>query len=553
MSAPVAAELISEAGSVNGREVPRRRLLGAYYTPDHVAEILVRWALDGVPGRLLDPSFGGCAFLEAAARVLDELGAPSPGALVHGVDVDPSCVSFVHSSALLVEGNITVEDYLTVSPTDFAGAPFRAVVGNPPYVRHHWVQHERREVARRIAKDNSVVLAETASLWAYFVVHALAFLEQDGRLALLVPESILQADYAEAVRTVLGESFRRVRLIHLKERLFEGTDEAVVVVAGEGYGHGGEVSVHSIDTVAELEGALRGVEVASPYTTLDNGRRVLPRALEAMDEVLASDRAMRFGSFATTRIGIVTGANTHFIRSAEALKRLGVPARARTGVVARTRWLSGMDFTEEDHRAVVAAGGKALLVRPTPAMDLHPGVLRWVEEGRQLGVHAHHKCAKREPWYRVTLPKEPHAFVTSTRLGPPVLVLNRTRYRCTNALYAVRFSLPEGVEPQSVALGFLTSFVALWAELRGRRYGGGVLKLDLGALSEIPLPVVEVEAASFADANQALRDGDEAGARRIADNVVLEEGLGISASSIETMREAYLDLMLQRIPTQKGA
>ncbi|MCH9650788.1 MAG: SAM-dependent methyltransferase [Deltaproteobacteria bacterium] len=539
--------------TVNGRIISRQRILGAYYTPDRVAEILVRWALNEATGRLLDPSFGGCAFMEAGARVLEELGSRRAGAQVFGIDVDPSCIEYVRNSARLREQNFASDDFLALSPETLPGAPFKAVVGNPPYVRHHWVKDDKRAVARRIADESSVELPETASLWAYFVVHALAFLSRGGRLAVLVPEAILQADYASAVRSVLEANFRRVRLIHLRERLFNGTDEPVVVIAGEDFGGLGAIEVHSVDTAAELSGLLNGLAVARPHTTLESGRRILPEALKAMDQALSTGATSRFDSLATARIGIVTGANSHFIRTAGELRDLGVPAKARSGIVSRTKWLSGLDFLPRNHKTVADAGSRAFLVRPTPSQESDPGVARWIEEGEAAGVHKHFKCQKRNPWYRVPLPPRPEAFVTSTRLGPPLLVLNKTKFRCTNALYAVRFDLPEGVEPECVVLGFLTTFVALWSELNGRRYGGGVLKLDLGTLAELPLPIVPDASSAFADANEALRSGDEKLARQIADQAVLQDGLGTSRSAIDEMRRAHQDLIWQRIPEAKGS
>jgi adenine-specific DNA-methyltransferase len=108
-----------------------------------------------------------------------------------------------------------------------------------------------------------------------------------------------------------------------------------------------------------------------------------------------------------------------------------------------------------------------------------------------------HKCARREPWFRVELLEKPDAFVTATRLGPPLLVLNRTTFRCTNALYAATWNTESDVPPEVVAVGFMTTFVALWSEVHGRRYGGGVLKLDLTTLSKLPVPVVLDAAGAF--------------------------------------------------------
>ena len=68
--------------------VPRRRLLGSYHTPDGLAAVLVRWALADGDGPILDPSYGGCAFLEAAAQVFSEGDPSTAGTRVYGVDID---------------------------------------------------------------------------------------------------------------------------------------------------------------------------------------------------------------------------------------------------------------------------------------------------------------------------------------------------------------------------------------------------------------------------------------------------------------------------------
>ncbi len=539
---------ISIPPNPNKHPVSRRRLLGRYYTPDAIAEILVRWALDGKPGSLLDPSFGGCSFLEAGARVMEELGTKCGGKKVFGVDVDPDCLRFIRSSSLLYEENCTFKDFLKLSPDDLSDAPFQTVVGNPPYVRHHWVKDAARDAARSVVDRHSVELSKTASLWAYFVLHAVSFLAKGGNLAFLVPEAILQADYAVAIRDYLQTSFRSVRLVHIRERLFKGTSESVVLIAGKGYGESGSLTVHSLDTVTELEALLRGVVDITPQITLANGRRILPEALEAVDLVQGSTQTVRFGSFAKARIGIVTGANDFFIRAGHEFNSRCIPSSAGIGIVSRTSWLSGLDFTSQDHKSIALSDSKAFLVRPTPEHENEPGVRRWVREGEEIGIHKRYKCSIRKPWYRVALPARPDAFVTSTRFDQPLLVLNRTSLRCTNALYPVEFTLDDSIPLECISMGFLTTFVALWAELNSRRYGGGALKAGLGTLAQFPIPIIPKSASAFSEANNALREGDKKKARAIADRAVLIEGLGISREVILTMIRAHQYLVQQRTP-----
>ena len=46
--------------------VEDRRILGAYYTPERLSQLLTDWAIRHVDDTVLEPSFGGCGFLATA-------------------------------------------------------------------------------------------------------------------------------------------------------------------------------------------------------------------------------------------------------------------------------------------------------------------------------------------------------------------------------------------------------------------------------------------------------------------------------------------------------
>ena len=232
--------------------------------------LTVRWALADGMGTVLDPSYGGCAFLDAAVGVLKEEHPDNPGGRVYGVDVDPECVDTVKQS--VIDANCLVTDFLGTSPADFPGSPFSAVVGNPPYVRHHWIKGNQRDSAQAVVAASTVPLPATANLWAYFLLHSLNFLAPGGRLAILVPEAILQADYAIPLRDALAERFGRSRLIYIRDRLFDGTDEPVVVVACADFGGRGEVGVEAIECVNDLEAVLSDANGPGHLSRLSGAR-----------------------------------------------------------------------------------------------------------------------------------------------------------------------------------------------------------------------------------------------------------------------------------------
>ena len=539
--------------SQDGSDIIPRRLFGVYYTPDDLASVMVRWALADGRGPVLDPSYGGCAFLEAAARILSELDASKAGQRVYGVEIDPRCVEVARRSERLVEANCYQGDFLKASPTDLPGAPYAAIVGNPPYVRHHWIKGDQLKSAQAVAAGSTIPLPATASLWAYFVLHALRFLSLGGRLAMLVPEAILQTDYGAPLRETLASRFRRTLLVYVRDRMFADTDEAVVALACSGFGESGDVLTSTVDTVQELQSVLQNPasnECQLSYR-FPTGFGEVGAAVASVLTRLTQDGAVRrLTEVADVRIGVVTGANRHFIRSATNLDALGMPQGVRHRIVPRTRWLEGLEFTEEDHDRFLAAGFAALLVRPEGA-DEDRRVEPWIQEGLAQDIDDRHKCAIRKEWFRVDMPSPPDAFATCARAGSPLLVLNRGECLNTNAVHSLTWRNDVTVTPEAVAVGFLTSGVAAWAELAGRRYGGGVLKIEPGTLKRASVPVVAGSEDRFHDINRLLRRGQEDEARRVADERVLRDGLGLGKEEVDMLRSTRSKLIAWRRPPRR--
>ena len=534
--------------------VDLRRLLGSYYTPDALAEVLAEWALAPMSGPVLDPSFGGCAFLNAATKVLASKGVSEPGQLVFGIDVDPSCLEYVSASENLVEENCIVRDFLTLSPKDLHGAPFQAVIGNPPYVRHHWFNGTTRKAGRAAIDAAGVELSGRASAWAYFLVHTLSFIAKHGRLAMLVPEAIQQADYAASVREALTARFERVCLVHIRDRLFEGTDEAVVAVAASGYGNPGTLHVEAVERSQDLAtvlNAAKGRRSSSRLITV-KGRPVDSKVAQLLGELEDHTLGQEDLRYRNCADWFGHGCQQPLYPRCRRSEAARYSSQGPVTGVSRTRWLLGLDFTEHDLQKLVDTGERALLVLPTPKQEDTPGIQRWIAEGIEAGVHERFKCAIRTPWFRTPLSPAPDAFATCTRQGAPLLVLNQTGCRSTNALHAVYW---RGIEipPEIVAVGFLTSAVSVWAELHGRRYGGGVLKMEPSTWNRVPVPLVQGTEGAFDELNELIRCRREVEARTLADDLVLRDQLGLSKKDIQCLQQAHTQLMAQRRPSRHGS
>jgi hypothetical protein len=197
-----------------------RRRRGVHYTPPELARGLVRAALDDASpsARVCDPTCGAGAFLVAAGEALRRLGAPVERIVadqLHGVDLDPTAVAVARLEvarwALTATGGLHVvpDAHLVVGDglVDGAdGAPFDAVLGNPPFgsqLRGSTVRDaERRAEVHRTLALGPLGYADDAGL---FLVRACALAAPGGVVTLVLPRSLLTARDGLAIRRAVGE------------------------------------------------------------------------------------------------------------------------------------------------------------------------------------------------------------------------------------------------------------------------------------------------------------------------------------------------------------
>src|SRR4029077_15668661 len=177
-------------------EAAGRKANGIYYTPLPLARVLCEWVLERRPQRILEPSYGNGAFLRAAYETLEQGGIPDPARRLVGVEIDPDAPRRVRDSGLdLKPAQLHQGDLLELNAKQLGGR-FGAIAGNPPYIRHHLLPEELARRGRGGATERGVKLHGRSDAWAYFCAPLVRFLDDDGRLALVLPGSVLQAEYA---------------------------------------------------------------------------------------------------------------------------------------------------------------------------------------------------------------------------------------------------------------------------------------------------------------------------------------------------------------------
>lgn len=541
------ADLQSDRFPELGNEKARRRALGAYYTPDHLSAVVASWAIKSAHDRVLEPGFGGCGFLMAAKNRLVELGQIQAHDYIHGCDIDHAAFGYLRGT-LGAESNaqhFPLVDFLDTRPGDtWQGARFSVALGNPPYVSYQSLGGDRAKYQAAIAGSEWPGLSARASLWAYFVLHALSFLEPGGRVAWVLPGSVLRANYADHVKHVIRRSFRSAALFHVHERLFTpaGVAEESVVLIAEGFrdANGCQLEERSVETVEELAIQLKGWgqrgAIAAAPAALARATRVNAR----IDEV----KTIALSELLSARIGVVTGDNPFFVLSQQRAEEEGIDVEDLEPIFAKGAMAAGLSFGKPQLRLAAAAGRACFLLSWDGKKKVSGAIRRYLAKYPEQRIQTNSTFSKRRVWHETNQPAAPHAFWPVMRDLGPKLVLNPQKMNCTNTVHRIFFA--DSVTPiqrKQIAVCLQSSYAQLHAEISGRSYGSGVLKHEPRDVERIRIPwpentIASHTAASFESIHVALSRGDHRAAMTLADAYVQRyDGRAYGDTQIASIRK----------------
>lgn len=530
-----------------------RKARGAFFTPPKVAAYVARWAVRSAADCVLEPSCGEAAFLLAAHERVQTLPPAGPtrldGVELHAASAHVACSVLRAAGA---SARVRVSDFFAVEPEP----SYDAVIGNPPYMRYQDFAGADRAASRRAALRAGVALTGLASSWAAFTVHSALFLKPGGRLGLVLPAELLSVNYAAQVREFLMRRFARVRLVLFTERVFPGVLEDVVLLLAEGSGgtdHCELLQVQDADALAELDPDR--VAVWTPTSTSGKWTSALLPTAGAAAYAAATTGAgfSTLHTWGETTLGMVTGANKFFALT---------PAQAATLGLANdellplsppgSRHLRGLSFTARMRAELGREGAATLLFRP--AADPSPAARAYIQQGEEEGVDAAYKCRVRSPWWRVPLVVPADLLLTYMNADTPRLTTNTAGAHHLNSVHGVYLTDEHRVLGRELLpLASLNSVTLVGAEIVGRAYGGGMLKLEPREADDLPVPS-PAGVLECADALRAvrprvrdhLRAGRLLDAVRLVDQVILHDGSALDAAGVSELEQAYVVLAARR-------
>ena len=252
-------------GSVFEKLIPRHEqlLLGQFYTPTPVADLILGLTLDSNSSAVLDPGCGSGTFLMRGYDYLKSSGHFSHQELLSrlwGFDLSSFATELAainlfrqsmeefNNFPRIVHGDFfrrRVREQIPFPPAKSGGQDridvpiphFDAIVGNPPYLRSQNqddLDPSYRQELFASAGRIGVKADKKTDLFAFFVYHAIQFMQPGSRLGFITSSSWLTARFGAPLQRVLLDRFQDLLIIGSRpEAFFSQVEVNTVITSGE--------------------------------------------------------------------------------------------------------------------------------------------------------------------------------------------------------------------------------------------------------------------------------------------------------------------------------
>lgn len=378
-------------------------------------------------------------------------------------------------------------------------------------------------------------------------------------MALVLPAELLHARYAAPVRRHLMQRFKEVTLVLFEQLVFPEVMSEVVLLLAEGTGPTDSIALVQVEDVGALQEHRVTHHVWTPDSNDSKWSAALVgnESLRPYEDALASVAFGPLGEWGTPYLGAVSGNNSFFrIRPSQAAA-FGLGEEDLLGVLPPgNRALRGLTYSAATHRELTVHDERTRLFHPR-AESLSEAGKAYVRSGENEGVDHAYKCRVRSPWWRVPLPRTADIFITYMSHEGPRLVTNAAGVQALNSVHGVVLDSHKRLGKDLLPLAALNSVTSLGAELVGRSYGGGVLKLEPREAGRLPMPAASLLAkheselrAVKATAGPLLRASKLDDLRARVDRILLSS---CPDPDLATIRAARDELRARRLGRSRSA
>jgi adenine-specific DNA-methyltransferase len=527
-------------------EASAEKLRGGFYTPEKIAEFVLRWGINGsTTSDILEPSCGDGVFLEQIHK--NKLKYKS----ITAVELDEVEAEKANSIPLKNRLIINADFHTYCNSTD---KRFDLVVGNPPYIRYQFFDRKQQVEAEDIFIKAGLTYSKLTNAWVSFVVGASLLLkEEGGKIGFVLPAEILQVSFAQQLRQFIAHYYNKINIISFEKLVFPNIQQEVVLLLCEKNNTKDHLIEHielkDADSLASLDVA----RLKSPKKRIDFKSNkwtfyfLEQEEIDFLEDIATSRNVPILGKFANVEVGITTGSNDFFTVPLSTIEEYDLEDYARP-MVGRSVQVNSVIFTEKDWEKNRVSEAKAhLLVFPERKnLNKRNGAVKYIAYGESKEIHKGYKTGIRDDWFVVPSLKISDALFIRRNNLYPRLIINQARAYTTDTMH--RVFLKTGTNIKALTASYYNSLSLAFTEVSGRSHGGGVLELMPNEAERVLLPYHKDNSSLLPTIDKLIRSKtDIDDVLKITNQVILKEHYGFTQKEIKLAHNIWKKLSYRRL------
>jgi len=462
------------------RELLRNK--GQFWTPSWVAEAMTAYVSKNTD-LIFDPAAGRGAFFEALLK----LNKPHISFL--GADIDNEVLSdeiYKHEKA-----QVEVRDFIKNPPQ----RKFKSIIANPPYIRHHRIDEETKTFLKQLStKIIGKAIDGRAGYHIYFLIQALNCLEENGKLAFIMPADTCEGKFAKHLWHWISENYCIECVITFNEKAtpFPNVDtNAIIFFIKKSIPKNTLLWAKTNETyTTDLFDFIFSDFQQQNFETLEitsrNSKEAITTGLSRPPQ--NNDFKFHLNDFANVMRGIATGSNEFFFLTSAQVKEHDIPNEFLIRAIGRTKDATKSLLTTKDIENLDENNRPTFLFSTNGHQTFPKSVSNYLKIGENLGLPTRSLIKQRNPWYKMEERKVPPLLFAylgrrNTRfIKNDANVLPLTGFLCVYPIYDDN----EYVENLWQALNHPDTLANL--RLVGKSYGSGAIKVEPGSLNKLPIP-----------------------------------------------------------------
>lgn len=456
---------------------------GQFWTPAWVAEAMVSYVAPE-SGLIFDPATGEGAFFRALLK-LDKSKIS-----YFGIDIDKKVLEI----PLYQKPNCHVEN------RDFIKNPpqrkFRAIIANPPYIRHHRIDKETKYILKQLSQSIvGFTIDGRAGYHIYFLIQALNLLESNGKLAFIMPADTCEGTFATKLWNWISRQYCIEAVVTFDKQAtpFPKVDTNAIIFLIKNARPKSTFFWLKVNQTHpyELTQFITTNFTVQNYQTLSIFTRELSEAINTgltRPESKIDQFKYHLHDFAKVMRGIATGSNEFFFMTAAQVHELKIPDSFLHRAIGRTRDVASDIVTKQDIQDLDAKDRPTYLLSIREQDNLPATVNRYLQKGEAIGLPNRSLIKQRKPWYKMEQRKVPPLLFTYLGRRNTRFILNEAQVLPLTCFLCV-YPLLENqhyIERLWKALNHPATLENL--SLVGKSYGSGAIKVEPSSLNHLPIP-----------------------------------------------------------------